>query len=211
VYGVVTGEPVNRSRVSRARRRATSAVLVSICRGEDVRPPHQISPDDIVQAVRHHRVAPLAHVALRTSAPALAAPLQEDRDRAFAVHLGATAVLDDLHHILGELPWVVFKGSVLSEHAHPIPGLRAYQDIDVLVDPRDLRDVTTRLAAVGWELLDYDHMLRLIDVPGEMHWRSPVGLQVDLHWSMINMASRRQRFTVPTADLLGRRRRQKSA
>lgn len=198
------------ARVARGllRRGAISALLMSVCRGEDEALRARLDPDGIVAAARHHRVAPLVHVALRDSFPRVASPLRMDRDRAVAVHLGASAVLDELDHILGEMPWVVFKGPVLSEHAHPVPGLRTYQDIDVLVDPRDLRDATTRLAGAGWALLDFDDILRLPDVPGEMHWMSPTGLQVDLHWSMINMASRRQRFQVPTADLLGRRRRQ---
>ena len=49
-------------------------------------------------------------------------------------------------------------------------------------------------------------MLRNQDVPGEMHWVSPAGVLVDLHWSMINMASRRRLFDIPTRELLERRR-----
>src|SRR5690625_1519720 len=208
---MVAVEP-GRDAASSTRRvqRATSDALVAICRTRfpDARvATSAVNPDDLVRAARHHRIAPLAHVVTRDSDPELAAPLRPDRDRAIAVHLAATAALDNLATILDDLPWLTFKGPVLSEHAHPAAGLRTYQDIDVLVDPLNLREVTRRLGDAGWVAADYEDMLRNPELPGEMHWNSPAGLQVDLHWAMINMSTRRRRFTMDSRSLISRRRR----
>src|SRR3546814_2799915 len=68
----------------------------------------------------------------REVCPALAAELRVDRDDAIGTHLRASIVLEQIRALLGETPWVTFKGAVLSETAHPRPGLRTYHDVDVL-------------------------------------------------------------------------------
>ncbi len=120
-------------------------------------------------------------------------------------HLAATLALDDLGRVLGDIGWATFKGPILSEHAHPAPGLRSYTDVDVLISPSSLRTASARLLDAGWEVADYDDMLANPDTPGEMHWVGPHGTLLDLHWSVINMASTRREFTVRTDELLDRR------
>lgn len=194
--------------VSRARRpsREVGALLVEVSRqsGIERRIAAEQEPE-LVSAARFHRIAPLVHVAHRDSEPRIADLFTEDRLRAITMHLHACAALQHLGSVLGDIEWVTFKGAVYSEHAHPVPGLRTYNDVDVLVAPSRLREASDRLLAAGWRVADYDDMLRNQALPGEMHWTNTAGVLVDLHWSMINMASRRQLFQVPTADLLGRR------
>lgn len=187
--------------------RAISEVLVQIARGQQPCVPTVLRGDSagLLHALRHHRLAPLAHVLLRDTEPVLARRLRSDRDRAITVHLYATEMLREFADLVTDIPWVVFKGPVLSELAHPIPRLREYQDLDLLVAPADLRRVSERLLRAGWSVLDYDDMLTDPQVPGEMHWCSPAGLQVDLHWAMINTRRRRDRLAVPTEALLQRR------
>jgi hypothetical protein len=183
-----------------------SALLVDVCRQGGT--PRRLSPGaeaELVAAARFHRVAPLVHAAHRDVAPHVADLFQADRLRAITGHLQACAALQRLGEVLGDTPWVTFKGAVFSEHAHPVPGIRSYNDVDVLVDPASLREVSRRLLAAGWRVVDYQDMLRNQSVPGEMHWASPSGALMDLHWSMVNMASRRRLFDVPTAELLQRR------
>lgn len=183
-----------------------SALLVDVCRQSGTPPrPSRGAEAELVEAARFHRVAPLVHVAYRDAAPDVAALVHLDRIRAITGHLQACAVLQQLGEVLGDTPWVTFKGAVFSEHAHPVPGIRSYNDVDVLVDPSSLREVSRLLRAAGWRVADYQDMLRNRSVPGEMHWVSPSGVLLDLHWSMVNMASRRRLFDVPTADLLQRR------
>src|SRR5699024_11250654 len=87
-------------------------------------------PGGPLRALRYPRLAPLAHVLLRDTEPVLARRLKSDRDRAITVHLCATEMLRQFADLTADIPWVVFKGPVLSELAHPVPGLRDYQDLD---------------------------------------------------------------------------------
>ena len=181
---------------------------MTIARGQrpEIDAAVRAQPGELVDALRYHRLAPVAHTLLRDGGDELAELVRADRDAVVALHLHATSLLGHLEALLDGVPWVVFKGPVLSELAHPVPGLRSYHDLDLLVDPQDLRPVTTRLLEAGWTIADYDDMLRNPQVPGEMHWRSPSGMLMDLHWSMINMQDRRRRLAVSTSDLLRRRR-----
>jgi putative heme-binding domain-containing protein len=191
----------------RARgRRRVAAAIVDVCRNTtpDL-PSHDATRRLFVDTVRHHRVSPLAHVLLRESEPDLAATLKPDRDGAMATHITASITLDAIDQLLDGLRWATFKGPVLSEHAHPAPGLRLYNDIDVLVSPHELRQATSRLMDAGWTVADFRDMLLNTATPGEMHWISPSGILIDLHWSMINMASTRRQFSVSTDAILERR------
>lgn len=195
----------------RARRprtaRSVPDALTALCRGEmpDL-PADPTVQAQLVTAVRHHRIAPLAHVGLRDLSPDVAARLRPDRDAAIAMHLRTSGVLDRLARLLPDVPWATFKGPVLSELAHPVPGLRSYRDLDVLVPPDALRDVASRFAGAGWTVADWAETLTLPEVRGEMHWRTPAGVMIDLHWSMLNMAAERRSLHVVTDDLLARRR-----
>ncbi|RIQ25267.1 nucleotidyltransferase domain-containing protein, partial [Jiangella rhizosphaerae] len=204
--GSVDASTVRKNTASARHRAAVSAAVVDVCRAQSpVLAGNDAVRDAFVAAVRHHRVAPLAHVLLREADPVVAAELKGDRDAAMIRHLTASVVLDDLGHTLGELPWVTFKGPVLSEHAHPAPGLRSYTDVDVLVPPAELRTTVELLLAAGWQVIDFRDMLVNVHTPGEMHLVSPQGVLVDLHWSLINMQQTRRQFTVDTGALLERR------
>lgn len=161
--------------------------------------------EEFVAAARLHRIAPMAYVVARGVADEVADRFRVDRDRAMAMTLRTTLTLDFLTRTLSGLPWLTFKGLVLSMNAHPVPGLRTFSDLDVLIDPNQLRAASDRLRADGWQPLDYDDMLSSAEPPGEIHWLSPHGLKLDLHWSMINSAFRRDMFDVRTDELLSRR------
>lgn len=185
--------------------------LIDACCGRPVDwPRDRYASSELVMAARHHRIAPLVHAALRPAT--VVAPLQQDREAAIVTHLRALSTLTKLDRILGaDIPWVTFKGPALSELAHPVPGLRTYHDVDVLVSPTRLREATGRLLEAGWLIADFEDMLLNPATPGETHWVSPAGIMVDLHWSMLNMASRRRHFQVDTDALLARRVRRASA
>jgi hypothetical protein len=184
-------------------RRAVDAVCVAVCRGK--RPDVPELPgiqDELVRAVRFHRIAPLAHVALREVRPDLAALLRDDRDRALLHHVRVTTSLAAIRSTLADLPWVTFKGPVLSEWLHPVAGLRSYGDLDILVDPTDLREAGELLLGAGWQVLATRDDLLNGEVTGELELGRPGGAVVDLHWSLVISETLRRRFHVPTSELL---------
>jgi hypothetical protein len=160
--------------------------------------------DELVRAVRFHRIAPLAHVALREVRPDIAAVLREDRDQALMHHVRATATLAAIDSTLADLPWATFKGPVLSESLHPVAGLRSYTDLDVLVSPAQLREATERLLRAGWTVLATPEDLLNGEVTGEIELGRAGGAVVDLHWSLVLSETLRRRFDIPTAELLSR-------
>lgn len=186
-------------------RRAVDAVCVDLCRGRRPEVPDLPgAADELVAAVRFHRIAPLAHVALRELRPGLAALLREDRDRALMHHVQVTATLAAVASTLTGLSWATFKGPVLSESLHPVTGLRSYGDLDLLVAPSDLREAGERLLAAGWHLMASRDDLLNGEVTGEVELGRGGGAVVDLHWSLVLSQRLRRRFPVPTDELLER-------
>ncbi len=119
-------------------------------------------------------------------------------------HVRVTTSLAAIRSTLAGLPWVVFKGPVLSESLHPVAGLRSYGDLDLLVGPTDLREAGERLLAAGWQILATRDDLLNGEVTGELELGRPGGAVVDLHWSLVISETLRRRFHIPTADLLAR-------
>ncbi len=184
-------------------RRAVDAVAVDVCRGR--RPEVPDLPgieDELVRAVRFHRIAPLTHVALRDARPDLAALVREDRDHALMHHVRVITSLEAVGLTLTGIPWATFKGPVLSESLHPVSGLRSYGDLDILVSPADLRPACERLLDVGWQVLATRDDLLNGEVTGEIELGRPGGAVVDLHWSLVLSENLRRRFRIPTVDVL---------
>jgi hypothetical protein len=185
--------------------RAVDSLCVDVCLGRRLEVPELPGiEDELVRAVRFHRIAPLAHVALREVRPDLAALLREDRDQALLHHVRVTTTLAAISSTLTDLAWATFKGPVLSESLHPVAGLRSYGDLDVLVAPTDLREAGQRLLTAGWEVLATPDDLLNGEVTGEIELGRAGGAVIDLHWSLVLSDTLRRRFHVPTADLLAR-------
>lgn len=115
-------------------------------------------------------------------------------------HLRHRATAGELAECLDGLPWALLKGAVLAEHAHPVPGIRSYADLDVLVAPSALRAAIGRLTGAGWMLRD--DAASLAELPGELHLTSPRGQLLDLHWSLVRTAEQRAAFPIDTEALL---------
>jgi hypothetical protein len=195
-----------------ALQRAVDDALLTTCRGghprlaEEAVTAGPALADDLVAGARYHRVAPLAHVALRRHHPELAELLADDRSRALIHHLRASERLAAVARVLSGLRWLAFKGPILSEFAHPVPGLRFYKDLDVLVAPGEFREACTRLLAEGWQVLLSAESLGSAELPGELALADPHGLVLDLHWATVVSRTARRRFTGDAEALLGRRR-----
>lgn len=183
---------------------------MAVCRGTPPRLPEGADvARDFVAATRYHRISPLAHVALRESHPDVAAMLRADRDEAMLNHLRTSALLGGIGQTLGDIDWLVFKGPVLAEFAHPVPGLRFYKDLDLLVSAADFPAACHRLFDAGWQLLVGDDSLLGSELAGEVPLVDAHGIVMDLHWSMVVMSSVRRRFDVSAEDLLARRQQRR--
>lgn len=102
--------------------------------------------------------------------------------------------------------WAVLKGPVIAGLGYGDHTLRAFGDLDLLVDPTDFGAAVRLLCNAGFELLDKNWELQLRARRAEAAFRSPDGFAVDLHWHPINNRPQRVTTMMPIAEMLGRRR-----
>jgi hypothetical protein len=170
-------------------------------------PPEQVP--GVIAVARAHAVEAWLAAIVEPAQDDRWAALTEQRQRFIAARARTVGELHRLAGLLDELgcPWLAVKGQVLAEQLYPRPHMRFGVDIDVLVDPRSLPDVLRCLQDAGWQLLDRNWPLIAATEPGELRLRSPHGNLLDLHWHLLNFASMRAQYRLPTAELLERRRR----
>lgn len=189
---------------------AVQQVLVDV-----VSQPTVAASRAILEPIAEPSVEPLVHAARAHGLEAwLAAcapldnpawqPLAEQRPRFLAERMRTAAVLDDLRSVFVTLSggWSVLKGPALEYSIYPRPDLRHSVDLDVLVQPAHFREALAALEGAGFLLLDRNWPLVAHLVPGQLRIRSPRGILVDLHWSVLNDPHLRQVFLMPTSALL---------
>lgn len=102
-------------------------------------------------------------------------------------------------------PWAVLKGAALANTFYDDPFQRLFSDVDLLVSPAHIEEITHVLVAAGGRAIDKNWSLMAKDRRGQVHLRLPSGTLLDLHWSLLNSGQVRDRFTISTDELLGRR------
>jgi hypothetical protein len=118
--------------------------------------------------------------------------------------LGELAVVGPALDDLGT-PWLVLKGPALAQTSYPLPHLREYVDLDLLVPSSGLHAALSRLADVGCRIVDRPWRDLRRERAGEVSLVSPAGVLIDLHWELANDWRVREAFRLPPAeDLLGR-------
>jgi hypothetical protein len=165
------------------------------------------TPDVVLAVARYHGVSGLiSPVLLRLDGvpETLLAELRSDFDASVHRHLQSTWELSRLKATLDPtgVPWVVIKGPVAVELLYGGRGGRLYQDVDILVDPSGFREVLAALEASGLRQLDRNWAVLRRDMRGEVHYGGATGLEIDLHWNLVNMY--RGRMRISTRELLGR-------
>lgn len=163
-----------------------------------------------VSAAHRHGVPGYAWRAIEGSgvlSPELEHELQAGFYWAVARHMRTVTELVGIGAVLdgADVDWLVFKGPVLAEGVHSEPGLRGYNDLDVLVRPSHLGRALQALEAAGGATLDKNWDLLLRELRGEVHVVAPQGTIVDLHWHLINQPRARGTFELNMDELMDRR------
>lgn len=134
-----------------------------------------------------------------------AALLKRARQDGFR-HLSLLAVLGELQAALEatSLTWVVLKGPVLAELSYgDVP--RGYTDLDILVPANQLRKALESIRQVGGIVAEENWQELVREGKGEILLIFQNNA-VDLHWHLVSEGGARQRYLVPSDELLGRRR-----
>jgi len=160
--------------------------------------------DQWVQLASTERVLPQLHEVARRAAPALD-PDQLEESSAIVVDVAATMVrlerrllaVDDALSGAG-IPFAVLKGTATAHLDHADPARRQFGDLDLLVDPSQLRAARSALEEAGWRQAyrlprrheAYTHAVTFGD--GSL-------AELDLHQRIAHRAIGRM---VPTGELL---------
>ena len=200
-------------------RRALGAALI-VCTAD--RPPEArrrvLSRFDdselaqLAQHAAHHRVVPFLAAALRTSEVRVSeeatVSLARTHATRTAAHLRVLADLDGVRNALSarDVPFLVVKGPVLSEHLYPSADLRTYEDLDLLIPPSSFERAVEALRGAGSSLLDRNWALTRADTRGQLHLQLPMGTLADVHWHLLNRENVREGFAIRTDELFERAR-----
>ena len=163
----------------------------------------RLSPEAVIAAATHHRIVGCVRDAMQKAGLEIPPELDARYRQALAWHVLAmheSRLLGDALDSAG-LPWLIFKGPVLTETVYRRPGLRSYVDIDVLVRPRDLGKAIVQLEASGFASIDDDWARFRQMMLGEVHLRSPHGVPIDLHWTLLNTHRARAQFDLRTSAM----------
>jgi hypothetical protein len=188
---------VRRLVLAAARTAPDEAELQELLRGVDA--------DELCAFAEHHRVVTLLHRRL-SGVPGVP---DEARDRLATGALAAQAKRLHAQRTLGvlrawlDVPFLVMKGQVLAAHWYDDPAMREFNDVDVLVEPRNFERAIVELTAAGFRPLATNWHGFLDHEVGEI----PLAFEssvVDLHWSVVAVGTSRRELRLPTKELLGR-------
>jgi hypothetical protein len=151
------------------------------------------TPARFVTAAIDHRVIGACVLALNEERLVLAEPeARELRDAGAVAVLSTALAARELPAVAGAIaeatsaPGIVLKGPAISDRLYPDPGLRPYNDLDLMVARESLEDAKTALSAIGYEEriqfrrgfeVAHGHTLDLVREVGrksvhvEVHWR----------------------------------------
>jgi Uncharacterised nucleotidyltransferase len=164
---------------------------------------------DLPALAAAHRVEGCVHAVLEQNggvAPDVLDRLAAGRRRAASHHLLVRDVLARTAAVLdaGGIPWLVFKGPVLSSSVYCDPGMRRYSDLDVLVPPDRFADAVVAMDGAGfgnpitsWSPQAYFRAGAIAFDVG--------GIGVDLHWHVMYKYQDRRWYDIDPEQLFARR------
>jgi len=123
-------------------------------------------------------------------------------------HLAYLSVLGKLAAALDQagVTSVALKGPVLAELSYQdVP--RGYADLDLMVSPGQLRAALDALEGAGAVVAERDWPMLISSAKGQLTMAVHGLPMIDLHWHLVYLRSARERWAIPTGDLLARRQR----
>jgi hypothetical protein len=165
---------------------------------------------DLPELAVAHRVDGCVHAVLERTGrvdASVMSRLEVGRRHAASHHLLVRDVLTRLGSVLDTagIPWLVFKGPVLSSAVYCEPGMRRYSDVDVLVPPARFADAVAALESAG-----YRNPITLWSP--QVYYRSGAiafesgRISIDLHWHVMYKYQDRRWYRVDPEQLFARRR-----
>lgn len=153
------------------------------------------------RAARRHGVEGLLDLALH-SVGAGTASSTAARVGAAVQHTRTLALLGQVADVLGAagVPHLVVKGPVLAGYHYERPDLRRYVDLDVLVAPVDFPRALDSLVGDGFRVFEEDWSTLREVLAGELRLLRGRDV-VDLHWTLVDDPSARERCRFPTPEL----------
>jgi hypothetical protein len=168
-----------------------------------------VDQDRLLELSQQHRVSVALCLSLQhvpELRPDVRDRLKEWQRTAVLNQLLLEAELQRLGSVLRELPWLVVKGPVLARDYYRRPELRSYADLDVLVPPEHLAEAVQRFEKASYVLLDRNWTLLAQRAAGELHFLSPHGIMIDLHWDLFNDRATRNSYSMVTRSFFERSR-----
>jgi hypothetical protein len=165
---------------------------------------------DLPALAADHRVEGCVHAVLEQAEgvdTVLLDRLAVGRRQAAAHHLLVRDVLARVGAVFDAagVPWLVFKGPVLSSSVYCDSGMRRYSDLDVLVPPERFADAVAAME-------DANYANPVTSWAPQVYFRSgaiafSVGrISVDLHWHVVYKYQDRRWFRIEPDQLFARRR-----
>ena len=151
----------------------------------------------LVSVASMHRVpGPLAAAFARMGVD-IPVELQRQQEGAALARMTALHDFEFLASVLGaiDVPYLAFKGQVLTTLVGRNEWERPSLDLDVLVRVADMERAVDALVRAGSVLLDRNWDLMCERMIGEMHLLLPSGTSLDLHWHLLVNESMRDDFT----------------
>ncbi len=173
--------------------------VVALVAGQD--------PDALLKLASYHGVSNLLYLSLRGAGEALGtaamAQLEQRYTDGVRHHLRVLADLAAVRNTLDDagVPWLTFKGPVLSSVVYPRPDLRFYHDLDLLVPREAFALAVEALESSGVTLLDRNWELLVRLQPGQLHLVLGLGTLADLHWHLLNRLPIRRSLSVSVEEL----------
>jgi hypothetical protein len=186
----------------------TEKLVLALVREQPVEQPADgIDDARLLELLRYHRLWGAAYRALAQLPPGVREQVERNFTQQRLQTLVAASALPAVADLLEEagVPVVVVKGPAVAA-AYDHPELRMFEDIDVLVPPHGFRAGVEALERAGFDVIDRNWELIEQLYAGELAFAARGRGTVDLHWHLLYLQSKRDEYSLPTADLFTRAR-----